>query len=138
MVNVLRFAPRRLAAASVAIALGMGAIAIAPQTADARVFVGVGVGVPMGYYYPPPVYYYPPPPVVYAPPPPPPVVYQAPAPAAAVNPASPEYIAPNGQTCREYQSSVMINGVQQPSHGTACCSPTARGGSSTNTALNGD
>ncbi len=125
MVTALRFASKRLAAASVAVALGLGALAVAPQTADARVFVGVGVGVPLyhPYYYPPPYYYYPPP-VVYAPPPPPPpVVYAPPAPAVAVNPASNEYVAPNGQTCREYQSTVIVDGVQQPSHGTACLQP---------------
>lgn len=65
-----------------------------------------------GYYYPPP------PRVVYVPPP---LVY-APPPLAAV-PTSPAYQAANGQYCREYQATVVVNGVPQPSYGTACLQP---------------
>ena len=88
----------------------IGSLAAAP--AEARTFVSVGVGLPL-FYAPPPVVYAPPP-VVYAPPP---VVYApAPAPAAYVP-------APAPQTCREYQSTIQVNGQPQPSHGTACLQP---------------
>ena len=75
-----------------------------------------------GYYAPPPVYYAPPPPVVYLPPP------AAYAPSAyaqplAAQPASPVYQAPNGQYCREYQTTVSVAGRPQPSYGTACQQP---------------
>lgn len=128
MLTVLRSPSRRLAAAGIAAVLAIGAIAAAPQPAEARVVIGFGFGVPVypPAYYPPPYYYYPPPAVVYAPPPPvvyaqPPAAYaQPPAqPGVAANPAS----APNGQTCREYQSTAMVDGVQQPTHGTACLQP---------------
>ena len=85
-----------------------GSLAAAP--ADARTFVSVGVGLPL--FYAPPSVVYAPPPVVYAPPP---VVY-APAPAAYAP-------APATQTCREYQSTIQVNGQPQPSHGTACLQP---------------
>ena len=74
------------------------------------------------YYGPPPVYYVPPPAVVYVPPP---VAYgptAAYAPVAA-QPASPVYQAPNGQYCREYQTTVYVAGRPQPSYGTACLQP---------------
>jgi len=57
------------------------------------------------------------PPVHYAPP----TVYVQPAPIAA-RPASPSYQR-NGQTCREYQTTVVIGGVQRPSYGTAYLQP---------------
>lgn len=59
------------------------------------------------------------------PPPPPPrpgVVYVAPAPVQAV-PASPIYTDQLGRYCREYQTTVVINGQSQPSYGTACRQP---------------
>ena len=106
-----------------------------PGVAEARtsVVVGVGVGPVMPayphhhhhpHYYYPPVYVAPPPVVVYEPGPPvvfaqPPVV-QTPLP---VNPAGPIYMSRSGQLCREYQSTIMIGGVPQPSHGTACQQP---------------
>lgn len=96
-----------LFAAGVAAVL-FGSLAAAP--ADARTFVSVGVGLPL-FYAPPPVVYAPPP-VVYAPPP---VVY-APAPAAYAP-------APATQTCREYQSTIQVNGQPQQSYGTACLQP---------------
>jgi len=105
------------------LALALGAVAVAPQPAEARVVVGIGVGIPLypPAYYPPPYYpYYYPPPVVYAPPPPPVVYAPPPEPSVVANPASAPYTAPNGQTCREYQSTAIVNGVQQPTHGTAC------------------
>ena len=67
-----------------------------------------------GYYHYPPVYYPPPPRVVYVP---------APPPVMSAVPASPVYRAPNGQYCREYQSTVSVGGVPQPSYGTACQQP---------------
>jgi surface antigen len=54
--------------------------------------------------------------VIYAPPP---AVYASPAP-IVVNPASAPYVASNGQTCREYQSTAVIGGVTRPVYGTAC------------------
>lgn len=84
---------------------------LAATSADARTFVSVGVGLPL--FGPPPVVYAPPP-VYYAPPP---VVY-APAPApAAYAPA------PAAQNCREYQTTIQVNGQPQQSYGTACQQP---------------
>lgn len=90
------------------------------------------------YYGPPPGpgpwphhrYYRPPPGEVFvilpmAPPPPPPgasVVYVQPQPMQAV-PASDPYVDGSGRYCREYQSTVVVNGMQQPSYGTACRMP---------------
>ena len=110
---------RPIAAAAALAILGLGATVAAPHQAEARVFVGIGVGpayYPAPYYYYPPPYYYAPPPVVYAPPPPiaPPVVAQ---------PTSEPYTTGTGQTCREYQTTVTVNGQPQPSHGTACLQP---------------
>jgi hypothetical protein len=85
---------------------------LAAAPAEARTFVSVGVGLPL-FYAPPPVVYAPPP-VAYAPPP---VVY-TPAP-TAYTPAP----APANQTCREYQSTIQVNGQPQPSYGTACLQP---------------
>ncbi|HEV2677670.1 MAG TPA: hypothetical protein VGV37_24280 [Aliidongia sp.] len=103
------FLKKALFAAGAATVL-FGSLAAAP--AEARTFVSVGVGLPL-FYAPPPVVYAPPP-VVYAPPP---VVY-APTPApAAYAPA------PATQTCREYQSTIQVNGQPQPSYGTACLQP---------------
>ena len=83
---------------------------LAAAPAEARTFVSFGVGLP---FFAPPVVYAPPP-VVYAPPP---VVY-APAPApAAYAPA------PASQNCREYQSTIQVNGQPQQSNGTACLQP---------------
>ena len=112
----------------------LAAMLAIPGAAEARSSVYVGVG-PVWPAYPPPHhhYYYPPPPVYVAPPPP--VVYYEPAPAPAVvftqpqpapvtvNPAGPAYTARNGQLCREYQTTLMIGGVPQPSHGIACQQP---------------
>lgn len=68
-----------------------------------------------GYHYAPPVYY--------APFPPPRVVYVPAPPALAAVPTSPVYQAPNGQYCREYQSTVSVGGQPHPSYGTACLQP---------------
>ena len=97
-----------------ALAALTGSLAAAP--AEARTFVSVGVGLPL-FYAPPPVVYAPPP-VVYAPPP---VVY-APAPAPAAYAPAPA-AAPATQTCREYQSTIQVNGQPQQSYGTACLQP---------------
>lgn len=59
------------------------------------------------------------PPVVYAPSA---VVYAQPAP-MMVTPASGPYVARNGQTCREYQSTAVIGGMMRPVYGTACLQP---------------
>ena len=76
-----------------------------------------------GYHDAPPVYYAPPR-VVYVPAPPPSVVYvPAPEPALAAVPTSPVYRAANGQHCREYQSTLSVGGMPQPSYGTACLQP---------------
>lgn len=115
------------------LALLAAALAL-PGVAEARtsVVVGVGVGPVMPayphhhrpHYYYPPVYVAPPPAVVYQPGPPvvfaQPPIAQSPLP---VNPAGPIYMSRSGQLCREYQSTIMIGGVPQPSHGTACQQP---------------
>ena len=104
---------RIAAAAAAGIAL---AAVVAPSAAEARGFVGFSVGVPLfgpAYYPPPPVVYGPPPAVVYAPPP------------AAVVPAAPlpNAGAQQGDNCREYQSTVTIDGRPQPTYGRACLQP---------------
>ena len=99
---------------TVLLAAGAAAVLFGGFTAvpaEARTFVSVGVGLPL--FGPPPVVYAPPP-VYYAPPP---VVY-APAPApAAYAPA------PAAQNCREYQTTIQVNGQPQQSYGTACQQP---------------
>ena len=117
---------RQLVHALCLLSLGISMLAFdpAPAAAGSRTFIGLNFGfayAPYPYYYPPPYYYYPyyPPPVVYAPPP---VVYAPPAP-MVVNPASAPYVANNGQTCREYQSTTMIGGATRPVYGTACLQP---------------
>ncbi|HEY0522162.1 MAG TPA: hypothetical protein VGD08_02150 [Stellaceae bacterium] len=111
-------------------------LTVRPDAAEARtrVSVGIGIGAPIygpsyGYYgygpyryWGPPAYYYGPPPVVYAPPPPT-VVYAPPSAPVAAAPVSPPYVARDGQTCREYQTQVTVDGRLQPSHGTACLQP---------------
>lgn len=127
MLNLLRSRLARPVMAAVAtVVLASAACVAVSQPAEARFVVGIGVGVPFPAYYPPPYYAYPPayyypPPVVYAPPP---VVYAAPpGPPVAANPASAPYTAANGQTCREYQTTVTVNGQPQDTHGTACLQP---------------
>ena len=117
---------------SVAVALlAMSPFAASPAAADVgfSVWAGDGCCYPHHHrhYYPgwgrpvyvmPPPVYYGPPPVVYAAPPP--VFYAVPpAPVQAV-PMTPAYTDGAGRTCREYQSTVMVGGVRQPSYGTAC------------------
>jgi hypothetical protein len=100
-------------------------LAIPAASAGSKTFVSLGfVFPPPYYYYPPPAYYYPPLAYYYPPPAyyyPPPVVYVRPAPIVA-QPTSPPYVR-DGQTCREYQTTVSIAGVAQPSYGTACLQP---------------
>jgi hypothetical protein len=113
----------------------------APARAGARVSVTVGddccwYGQPAPYHHhhhnphwgrpvyvvPPPVIYEPAPVVVV--PARPSVVYvEPPRQPMAASPASPDYRTSSGQTCREYQSSVVIGGVSRPSYGTACLQP---------------
>jgi hypothetical protein len=64
----------------------------------------------------PPAYYSAPPQTVYAPAP---SAYYGQAPIDAV-PASDVYQTQSGQYCREYQSSVRVNGRLQNGYGTAC------------------
>lgn len=128
----------RLALAVVAVAFGaflFGGVSDASAGGrHSHTSVAIGFGFyggpyyarPYPYYYRPyyyPDYYYAPPPVVYAPPPvvysAPPVVVTQPAPMAATG-TSPSYTAPNGQTCREFQSTATIGGQSQPIYGTAC------------------
>jgi hypothetical protein len=115
-------------AALLALATGALLVQAIPADAGTRTFIGLNFGfgyAPYPYYYPPPYYYYPPP-VVYAPAPVvyarPQVVYTQPAP-LVVNPASAPYVARNGQTCREYQSTAVVGGVSRPIYGTACLQP---------------
>jgi len=107
-VHIQKSSRTMLLAAGAAAVLFSGLAAV---PAEARTFVSVGVGLPL--FGPPPVVYAPPP-VYYAPPP---VVY-APAPApAAYAPA------PATQNCREYQTTIQVNGQPQQSYGTACQQP---------------
>jgi len=69
---------------------------------------------PYPRYYPPARYA----PQVYMAPPP---VYQQPSMEAM--PASPVYRTAQGQYCREYQSMIQVQGMMQPSFGTACLMP---------------
>lgn len=65
------------------------------------------------YHYPPPIYYAPAPRVVYLPTPPP----------LTAAPTSPPYRTVDGRYCREYQATVTVGGMPQPSYGTACLQP---------------
>ena len=77
---------------------------------------------PRVVYAPPPVIVVPQPSVVYGPPAP--IYYQAPyqAPLSAA-PTSQPYRAADGRLCREYQTTINVGGVMQPSYGTACQQP---------------
>ncbi|HEV8028851.1 MAG TPA: hypothetical protein VGP50_15570 [Stellaceae bacterium] len=108
--------PALLGLALVPLVLSLGA---SPAAARGGVFLGFDFVGPPAYYYPPPYYYAPPPPVVYAPPP----VYAAPPVYGTAPPAAPVYQSHAGQTCREYQTTVTVDGQQQPGYGTACLQP---------------
>jgi len=43
-----------------------------------------------------------------------------PAPAIEANATSPTFVDSQGRTCREYQTSIAIGGVNRPAYGTAC------------------
>lgn len=127
-----------------ALGLSFGAVA-APAMADSFYFAYGHAPPPWQHFHPrhrhayvygPPVVFVPPPPaVVYGAPPPPPVVYGAPPPPppvvyapppgapASVTPTSEPYRTADGRYCREYQSSVLVNGQPQPSYGMACQMP---------------
>ncbi|MDX2027071.1 MAG: hypothetical protein SFW62_00365 [Alphaproteobacteria bacterium] len=92
---------------------------------------GGGVSFSFGFsnYYPRPYYgypYYAPPPVVYATPPvvyaPPTAITYEPAPMPA-DQTSPTYTDDEGRNCREFQSTAIIDGDEQPTYGTACLQP---------------
>jgi hypothetical protein len=104
-----------LAAGAAAVLFG----SLAAGPAQARTFVSVGVGLPLFGFAPPPVVYAPPP-VYYAPPP----VYYTPAPTAVPAPAA--YApapTPATQNCRQYQTTIQVNGQPQQSYGIACQQP---------------
>ena len=113
--------PLKLALCGLVLTVAALSLGSSPAAANGhgggRVFFGFGVNTwgPPAYYYPPPYYYYPPPAVVYAPAP----AYGTVQPI----PAAPTYQAPVSQTCREYQTTVMVDGQAQPSYGTACLQP---------------
>ncbi|MFZ0693088.1 MAG: hypothetical protein WAN51_02880 [Alphaproteobacteria bacterium] len=125
---VSRFAKQGLAAA----VLGLGLVAAMAPQADAEVFVGgcFNCGFRPHFFYPffgppvvvgpPPVYYAQPPGAVYAPPA---SAYVTSGQAISATPVSPPYQASNGLTCREYQSTVVVEGRAQNSYGTACLQP---------------
>lgn len=79
------------------------------------------------YYYGPPIVVEPPPPVVYAPAPAvvyaAPVVQYIPESTLAAEATSPVFLNGNGQQCREYQTTAIVNGRASPIHGTACLQP---------------
>lgn len=110
--------PKVLTSALCGLALVLAALSLSagPAAARSRVFFGFDFVGPPAYYYPPPYYYAPPPPVVYTPPP---AYYGSPPPPAA----SPAYQSSSGQTCREYQTTVTVDGQSQPGYGTACLQP---------------
>ncbi len=78
-----------------------------------RVFLGFGTGFydPWDPWYP--YYYYPPPP-----PPPPRVVYAEPPTVIRVKPA-----LSGEQNCREYQTTITVEGKTQPAYGRVCRQP---------------
>jgi hypothetical protein len=117
--KILKGALCGLALVALTLSLGTGSAA-----ARGRVFLGFGFASPPAYYYPPPYYYPPtyyqpyyyyPPPVAYGPPP----VYGSFQP----QPVAPAYQSPSGQTCREYQTTVTVDGQARPGYGTACLQP---------------
>ena len=114
-----------------ALGLSLGAVA-APAVAD-QFYFAYGHAPPHWrhfqprhrhvYVYGPPVVFVPPPAVVYGPPPPPVVYAPQPGTFATVTPTSEPYRTADGRYCREYQSTVMVNGRPQPSYGMACQMP---------------
>ncbi len=133
MLMLRRFATGRVAAAVLALGLGIAGLLATAPAAEARIVVGLGFGFPLFpapyYYYPPPPVYYAPPPVYYTAPPayytaPPAAAYPAPATApVAADQAGPSFTNSAGQTCREYRTTVQINGQPAQSYGTACLQP---------------
>lgn len=118
--------------------IGVGLVALAslivvPTPAEARGGIGVtvygGYGGYYGhphYYYRPRYHYFPPPYYYYPPPPPPPVVYvpvPAPAPQPAPTAAPPPVPTASQTNCREYETTMTIDGRPQKVTGTACLQP---------------
>lgn len=95
--------------------LGLGVLGLTLGVASA-----LAAPPPPPVYYPPPGYHPPPhgygyaPPVRYAPPPYPRGGY------LDAVPTSPVFTGPGGATCREFQSTALIGGRQEPIFGTAC------------------
>lgn len=121
----------KLAWTMAAAVMAIGPLMAPPAAADAGFWIGDGCCYPHHHHYYPgwgrPVYVVPPP-VVYGPPvmvygAPPPVAYAVPPGPVQAVPASPTFTDPAGRLCREYQSTVTVGGVRQPSYGTACRMP---------------
>jgi hypothetical protein len=110
----------RAALCGLLVVAAAGAMTAGPAAArgGGHVFFGFNTWGP-SYYYPyyAPYYY---PPAYY----PPPLVY-APAPAyGTVQPLPPPgYPDSSGRNCREYQTTIQVDGQAQPIHGTACQQP---------------
>jgi hypothetical protein len=112
-------ARRRVATLLAVFVVATAALAIAAEPVSAhgrgRIFFGFDAWVPPpAYAYPPPYYYYPPP-VVYAPAPVYGMVGSSQPPSV-----SPAYRDAQGRICREYQTTVQVDGREQPGYGTAC------------------
>ena len=98
----------RMLLAALLVAAAAVAMTAAPAAAHGRgrVFFGFNAWAPPYYpYYYPPYYYYPPP--AYVPVPAYGTVQPTPAPAA----------------CREFQTTLQVDGQWQPGYGTACLQP---------------
>lgn len=78
---------------------------------------------PRAVYAPPPAYYAPPPGYYYAPPPEPAYAYYPPQPAYAPPPPPTPVGSYSTANCREYSGTIVIDGVEQRSYGTACLQP---------------
>ena len=103
----------RMLLSALLVAAAAVAMTAAPAAAHGRgrVFFGFNAWAPPYYpYYYPPYYYYPPPAYV----PVPPYGTVQPMPPAAQN---------SGQTCREFQTTLQVDGQWQPGYGTACLQP---------------
>ena len=113
----IRYGATRILHVTLGVLLVVVAVAMtgAPAAAHGRgrAFFGFGFGAPAYYpYHYPPYYYYPPP------------AYVAVPPYGTVQPLPPPAAQDtSGRTCREYQTTVQVNGQWQPAYGTACLEP---------------